>query len=229
MLASSESDVILLTDTERPSLPGLVQVPLSAHYAAAARFKKLYRHASPNSYRYELFCFTRWFYLLDFMRRHGTRRCCVFDTDIMLFSSVERFVDAFGSHPAGNWSWANVISGVDVLDAICRHFERLFEDRKMFAGITKKYTNVTDMGALWDFADRNPQILNQDYFPSIGFDNDINLSHRDLFTMNDGIKSLTIGLDGVPVGKRTDGVRVPFHFLHFQGSAKALMPAFAWC
>ncbi len=41
---------------------------------------------------------------------------------------------------------------------------------------------------------------------------------------------LTIGADGIPVATRADdGTKVPFHFLHFQGSAKDLMAKFAWC
>ena len=36
--------------------------------------------------------------------------------------------------------------------------------------------------------------------------------------MDGGIKSLTIGADGVPVATRDDdGTNLPFHFLHFQG------------
>ncbi len=50
---------------------------------------------------------------------HGIKRCCVFDTDIMLFSPVEHFLVAFGSHLAGSRSRANLISDVGVFTATC--------------------------------------------------------------------------------------------------------------
>ncbi len=226
-LASPDSDVILLTDTKRPNLPEIVQIPLT-NSRAARRFKEIYRHASGNYYQYELFCFTRWFYLQEFMRQNNIKRCCVFDTDIMLFSPVEHFVAAFGNHPAGSWSWANVISDDNVLAAICGHFERTFQDRQLFAAIKEKYRNVSDMAALSHFAEGNPRILDQGNLPAMGFDNDIGASHGELYAMKDGIKLLTVDRNGVPRGRRTDGVEVPFHFLHFRGPAKRLMADFAW-
>jgi hypothetical protein len=226
--ASPDSDVILLTDEPRPHLPGIVQVRLGTHHHAAVRFKKLYRHASINDPRYELLCFTRWFYIRDFVQRHGIERFCIFDCDILLFSPVETFAAAFGKYQLGNWSWANVISSHDALDAICGYFERVFRDRGLLARITEKYRNVTDMGALMEFGQTNPLIFDQRDLPAMGFDNNINIGGPS-YVMKDGIKSLTIGADGIPMATRADdGAEVPFHFLHFQGSAKDLMAKFAW-
>lgn len=226
--ASPNSDVILLTDEERPHLPGIVQVPLATHHHAALRFKELYRHASINDPRYELLCFTRWFYIRDFVQRHGIDRFCIFDCDIMLFSPVETFAAAFGNYQAGNWSWANVISSHDALDAICGYFERVFQDRRLLATIKEKYRNISDMGALVEFGESNPTIFNQNNLPVMGFDSNIRFGGP-LYVMDGGIKALTIGAEGIPVATRAeDGTKVPFHFLHFQGPAKDLMAKFAW-
>jgi hypothetical protein len=202
-------------------------VPLGPHHHAVLQFKELYRHASINDPRYELLCFTRWFYIRDFARRHGIDRFCIFDCDILLFSPIETFAATFGSTPAGNWSWANVISSHDALDAICGYFERVFQDRRLLATLTDKYCNLTDMGALIEFGECNPGIFNQRNLPAVGFDD--NIKTGGLYVMDGGIKSLTIGTDGIPVATRADdGTNVPFHFLHFQGSAKHLMANFAW-
>jgi hypothetical protein len=108
-LASSNSDVILLTDVERPGLPEIRQFALSAHGSTVTEFERLYRHISVNESRYEGFCFSRWFYVRDFVRHYGVGRFCLFDTDIMLFSPVENFAAEFEGCLAGNWSWANVL------------------------------------------------------------------------------------------------------------------------
>jgi len=60
------------------------------YFAGALAFAEAYRHASPNSYEYELFCFQRWFVLRDFMRALGIERCCYLDSDIMLYENIDR-------------------------------------------------------------------------------------------------------------------------------------------
>jgi len=233
-LASPGSDIIILTDAERPCPPGIIQVPLGEHHAAVLHFKRLYRHTSSNRFKFELFCFTRWFCIREFVRRHGIARFCVFDCDVLLFSPVETFVAAFGDHLAGNWSWANTISSLRALDLICGHFEAVFQDRGLFASITKRNRVgaaplVSDMVALFDLAERDSTFLNQHTLLGDGFDDNINFSSGGLFAMDGPIKALTVGADGIPRARRArDGVVVPFHFLHFQGPAKNLIAKFAW-
>jgi hypothetical protein len=233
-LASPGSDVIMLTDVELPSLPGIIQAPLGVHYDAASKFTQLYRHLSVNEFRYELFCFARWFYIRDFVRRHGIARFCTFDCDILLFSPVEVFAAEFGGYMAGNWAWANTISSLEALDLICGHFETVFRSRRLLAAIAEKYRigarpHVSDMLALFELAAGNPAFLNQHALPAKGFDDNINDSSGGLFVMDGPIKSLTVGANGIPHARRTsDGVEVPFHFLHFQGPAKIRMAEFAW-
>jgi hypothetical protein len=228
-LASPNSDIIFLTDAERPNLPGIIQMPVGAHHRAASEFKKLYRHASTNYAKYELLCFTRWFYIRDFVRLYGIDRFCMIDSDVMLFSPIELFAAEFGNHPAGNWSAANLITSLDVLDTICGHFEAVFKNRRFLSKIVDKYGVVSDMTALLDLASGNPTFFNQQNLPAKGFDNNISTSSDGLYMMDGKTKSLIVGSDGIPRARRaSDGVEVPFHFLHFQGDVKALMPRFAW-
>jgi hypothetical protein len=228
-LASPNSDIIFLTDIERPNLPGIIQMPVGAHHHAADEFKKLYRHASINWAKYELFCFTRWFYIQDFVRLHGIDCFCMIDSDVMLFSPIERFAAEFADRPAGNWSGANVIRSVNALDTICEHFQAIFNNRQLLSTIRNKYGVVSDLTAMVDLGSRNSSFFNQYALPAKGFDDNINSSSGGLYLMDGKTKSLTVGRDGIPRARRaSDGVEVPFHFLHFQGDAKALMPTFAW-
>jgi hypothetical protein len=233
LAASPGNEVILLTDALRPGLRGATQVRLSDYQSGAVKFERQYRHTSVNPVEYERFCFSRWFSVREFVHRHGIERFCILDSDILLFSPIESFVAEFDGYRAGNWTWANVITA-STLDGMCDYFERIFRDRHLLTALGGKYRigrtpHLSDMMALFELAAGNPAFLNQKGLPAKGFDNNINLSFDGLFVMDRGIKQLTVGADGIPVARRTsDGGAVPFHFLHFQGAAKSLMPKFAW-
>lgn len=233
--ASPDSDVILLTDKQRPALPEITQALLSDYRTwDAIKFRWRYRHTSDSPADFERFCFVRWYYIREFVRREGIDRFCLFDTDILLFSPVETFAAEFAGYRAGNWTWANVISDVSILDEMIAYFERIFADARLLKEISTKYypgapPRVTDMVALFEMAKGNPAFLDQNTLPPKGFDSNINYSWGDMFAMDGPVRLLRIGADGVPRGKRSsDGTEVPFHFLHFQGPAKPLMEKFAW-
>jgi hypothetical protein len=232
--ASPFNKVFLLTDVLRPGLDGVTQVKLADYASAAIEFGRLYRHTSVNSVEYERLCFSRWFYVREFVRRHGIERFCIFDSDILLFSPIEHFVAAFEGYEAGNWAWANVIA-VPALDTMCEYFETIFRDKQLLHSLANKYRigdrlHLSDMMALWELAAGRSEFLDQTELAARGFDDRINSSFGGLFVMDDGIKSLRVGHDGIPRARRArDGVEVAFHFLHFQGGpAKLLMPKFAW-
>ena len=83
-------------------------------------------------------CFTRWFVIREFVRQHAIDRFCSFDTDIMLFSSVADFAVEFGSHSAGNWSWANTFSGAAAVDLMCDYFSGVFADNELLNQMADK-------------------------------------------------------------------------------------------
>jgi hypothetical protein len=231
--ASPFNKVVLLTDVRRSGLDGVTQVMLADYDSAAIEFERLYRHTSVNRLEYERFCFSRWFYVGEFVRRHGIERFCILDSDILLFAPIEHFVAAFDGYEAGNWAWANVITA-PALDTMCEYFETIFRHNQLLHSLANKYRigdkpHLSDMMALWELAAGRSEFLDQTELAARGFDDRINSSFGGLFVMDDGIKSLWVGHDGIPRARRArDGVEVPFHFLHFQGPAKLLMPKFAW-
>lgn len=198
-LASPLNQIFLMTDYRRPWLPGINQVRLGDLGNPAGTFQKSYRHASSNYRRYERFCFSRWFYVREFMKQRGIERACVLDSDIMLFSPIECFVSEFSGYEAGNWSWANVVTAKGV-NLICEHFGRISNDRAAHALILEKYGVVSDMTVLIGLAQIDGSVMDQSPLASKGFDGNFNFSQ----------------------GKGQ------FHFLHFQGPAKRFMRGFAW-
>ena len=130
--------IILLTDDVRPLDFDITQIPIRDYCQSAVAFEKAYVHSSVNPELFERTCFTRWFVMREFVRRHVIGRFCVFDTDVMLFSSVEGFAAEFGSHAAGNWTWANAFSDVAALDLLCDYFSGVFADSALFDQLAEK-------------------------------------------------------------------------------------------
>jgi len=234
-LASPDSDIILLTDQVRPFNFDITQIPIVDYLQGTIAFEKAYVHTSINDALYELTCFTRWFVIREFVRRHAIGRFCVFDSDIMLFSPVETFAAEFGSHSAGTWSWANSFSDAGALDLMCDYFSDVFADSELLDRMTEKIyrrigkRQVNDMQLLFELSQQNSVFFDQSGFSAKGYDANISDSECDLYLMNGPIKYLTVGRNGIPLARRRhDDVAVPFHFLHFQGSTKWIMHRFAW-
>lgn len=83
--------LILLGDGANRQL-GLVDwEPLEAYWGSAREFERVYVHLSPNSRRFELFCFQRWLALAAFVRRHGLEGpvACL-DSDTLVYLNLER-------------------------------------------------------------------------------------------------------------------------------------------
>lgn len=55
-------------------------------------FKNIYFHLSPNSYDYELFCFLRWFYLYEHMKRKNLNYVLYMDSDYLLFDNFNDYI-----------------------------------------------------------------------------------------------------------------------------------------
>jgi hypothetical protein len=51
-------------------------------------FRQKYSHMSSNSEEFELFCWLRWFYLLEYMRRHHIETAFHCDSDVLLYNSI---------------------------------------------------------------------------------------------------------------------------------------------
>ncbi len=59
-------------------------------------FRKNYSHMSSNTEEFELFCWLRWFYLLEYMRRHHISTAFHCDSDILLYNSIGKIKEIYG-------------------------------------------------------------------------------------------------------------------------------------
>ena len=58
--------------------------------ALSRKFRASYRHRSHNGYDYELFCFLRWFYLLDYLDREDLESVFYLDSDVVIYTDLSR-------------------------------------------------------------------------------------------------------------------------------------------
>src|SRR5262249_15688723 len=222
-LAAPNSEIILLTDEIRPLQMDVKQALIRDYFETAEDFNKDYVHVSILSKEYELNCYLRWFVIRDFARKHAIQSFCYFDSDILLFAPVEKFVSEFRGYIAGNWSWANFISQPEAIDRLCKYLHKTFRDRERLHALAERNRSsfgrphVSDMYILLEWPKSSSGILAQNDFPQKGFDHNIRESEEGLFAMDGGIKRLTQGHHGMWVAHRNnDGAEMPFYFLHFQ-------------
>lgn len=86
--ASPHSEIVLLGN--QLSIPGIHCERLEdLHNENIDKFHNNYKHMSSNPERYEKFCWLRWFYLLEYMRSYNIQLVWHFDSDVLLYSSIE--------------------------------------------------------------------------------------------------------------------------------------------
>jgi hypothetical protein len=94
---SPNSEVVLLgTPGHSFNAPGIqVENIDDLESQEIARFVACYRHMSPNVKSFEMMCFLRWFYLLEYMRRNRIQSVFHLDSDVLLYSSIDTIRDVY--------------------------------------------------------------------------------------------------------------------------------------
>ena len=250
LVANHPPKVVLLS--EGTAVEGATNIDRRKYDATPAivEFKKYYRHMSPNPYEYELFCFLRWFYLLEYMREYKLKRVLYLDSDCLLFSS---------STAIEAWVGSNTLSGLSIPEQVHESYEwcvsghssywtvgmlERFCDFALQSYVTPLYLKmydekwtkarhggICDMTALYLFWRENEEnIFNMAaHRDGAVFDHNINSSFNYLdgeYAVLFGTKKL-IFEDGIPkfVLEKTHE-KILAHALHCQGTAKRLIPSY---
>jgi Flp pilus assembly protein TadD len=220
LISNPGSKVVMIGDSSN-RFEGLDHVKLDGLAQGAADFQALYQHRSENDYSYELFCFQRWFFLRDWMRRENVPRLCALDSDVLLFAKLEELeprIQGFDLAFAGRLGAHFAILTQAGIEALCDFFMELYAKPERLPAAPQ----LTDMLLLPHFlegrgwADLGPA---QDAQPVI----DGNLRLAEGFILKDGLKAIAFDPAGQPWGQRPDGKKVRFAALHFQGTAKRRM------
>lgn len=153
-IASPKSDVVLIGSPQNKKFAtdGIKHELIPDYHQGASEFAKVYKHMSPCEYHYNLFCFQRWFILLDYMRSHNLNECWTLDSDVMLFADLSR--QEFKGMSC-EFTWTTYITRKD-LEELCtitqNHFSdpHLFKYLKQYTKETGNYIKETNMLAISD-------------------------------------------------------------------------------
>jgi hypothetical protein len=122
--------------------------------AQVDQFSHNYVHMSSNTKDYECFCWQRWFYLLELMRKYQLTSVMYLDSDVLLYSALPDLVDIYTIAnkscgfliPQQNredymWCASGHISFWDVasLEALCEFSLRSFSEQRKFDIYKEKY------------------------------------------------------------------------------------------
>lgn len=240
--SNPSSPIILLGDDANAHYAQVEHHRLSDYFVAATSFARVYQHFSTHPESFELICFQRWFALDEFMTRHRIERCVYLDSDVLLYADVTSEMDKFRQFDF-TLCWNTIgcvffVNRREGLDQLCRFITDTYATKnsytydRMVAHYATRLKHdlpggVCDMTAL--------QLYSEQYFGSVGeasyvidgsvYDPNINVPHPG-FEMENDVKKVSWE-NGVPYGTyvRT-GERVRFNSLHFNGSAKKLMPRY---
>jgi len=108
------SQIILLADNpdqyraDFPTTPRIKFAPIKDYYTSAQKFEEVYEHMSTNPRHFELPCFTRWFVIDEYCKRHFISRYFYLDNDVLLYCNLEDWLENFENFAytvTNNVSW----------------------------------------------------------------------------------------------------------------------------
>jgi len=251
---SPNSEVVLLGP--KVSYPNIANVSLEDLQGSSLEldFRKAYVHMSANSESFEFFCFLRWYYLLQFMRRTNTNAVFCYDSDVLLYSSASEIFEAyhlkdfdcgylvlgedeeFTGVTAGTSFWTQA-----ALEKFCDFMTKCYCQKQYLDRLKnywekhsseKRSGGVTDMTMLRLFHQERLIKATNLTFDQNGNVFDPNINRGDdfgggAFEIADGQKKVEF-INGKPMFFRVGPTKelAQAHLLHFQGGAKGKMPLY---
>ena len=217
-------------------------------------FRKSYVHLNTNPESFELICFVRWFYLLQYMELNKVDEVFCFDSDVLLYSSVAELFDVYDlknadcgflifgqedhytSASAGTSFWTR-----EALKKFCDYMVQCYGQEsylKKLKDLWERYRDgggnggICDMTVLYMFWQEN-HVRTVNLFLDRNrniFDQNINLGvdyGAGEFEIFEGQKKVLF-VNGKPNLFRLSPTKeqVMSHLLHFQGQAKGDMPVY---
>ncbi|MEI7815304.1 MAG: hypothetical protein WCJ13_11035 [Coriobacteriia bacterium] len=248
--SNPNSRIVLLGDESNRDCPAYVEHFDSEDYFESAReFANIYRHFSPNPEWVELLCIQRWFVINEFVKRHDIQCFLHIDSDVLLYSDFQNEAEYFGL--LGRFDCArtetspgtSIFSRQEVLGEFCQFIMDVYRNDELLQGIAEAYSRADNFlslmnysgGSLQDMAlftsfCSQPHVMSVDLSATTGgsaFNLVIGYPRGGAFA-NTGCVINVVFSGKVPFGlEKVDGLLTRFHCLHFGGSYKVLMDAYA--
>ena len=217
--------------------------------ADVVEFNRAYLHLSTNEEGYEKFCFQRWFYLLQHMRRHDLDGILHHDSDVLFFSTLARIHDLYGESlnyaavcalPSGSMSGHSSYWSRAALEDFCQYLLRQYTRTELRNGLIemgRRYSamnlsgGICDMTLISNFARQSSRPMGNllEIRGGSAFDHGVHVSDgavQDQYRMEKNLKViLKKGRDYFFV-RDADGQAIQALSLHCQGGYKKLIDTY---
>lgn len=162
-------NIILLGDTENDKYNFIRHALIGDYNTYSKKFEKIYIHLSDKEYKYELFCFQRWFIILEYMKKHNIDKAYYQDSDVIIDCDLTQI-------EYDNKFWYSECSGhtcmftIELLEELCKLILNYYTDESNLLELINmrshmkhieendKWTNVTDMELISLYVYNNRQV-----------------------------------------------------------------------
>lgn len=151
-ITNPNSEIFLISDKENKKYSKYSTfVDISKIQSLESKsFKENYIHLGKSSPNYKMFCMLRWIILRDFMREYNIKECLHIDSDILIFSDLNKALNPFSNYKislAHNLALTMHIKDIEILDEFSKYL--LF-----------KYTNENELNKLKDMYYKTDRVNN---------------------------------------------------------------------
>ncbi len=238
-LTNPDLPIVLLGDRKNRKIKWVTQhYDVADHFDSAKEFEKVYKHRSTNGIKFELFCFQRWFVLLQWMKEQGIERCWCHDSDVMIYSDMSELADQYSDVDlviCAKSGHSLLVQNRQGLEDFCNYVLRMYTDETLDAKLNAFFEQRQSEGGLGGISD----MLAFEYFAH-EFPERVASSHQSyergivdpgMHVTGDFVGDVRKSIhwkNALPYGRLKDGNEaVRFHSLHFQGGNKRLMASHA--
>ena len=238
----NNSDVFLLGDEGNSHYAPDNHRKMSEYDEGVAEFEELYQHLSTNHEGIEKFCFSRWFVLRNFLRKHDYKGAFYIDNDILFFGNAtlefekrKHLYCTLSWHTSGHSSYWTL----EGIEAFCAYLMETYGDKGSydFSRLANHFYvrqhfkldgGLCDMTLLESFARyKFPHLVGECSVASPDrwyYDHVIHEAEG--FEHENGIKKFRFK-NGTPFATHLKLEKdIPFATIHFQGPNKPLIEKF---
>lgn len=165
-LFNPDNDIILLGDKANSKLKNVKHSYIADYFSIAKDFESVYKHMSSNSYSFEIFCFQRWFSILEYVLKNNINAFLCMDSDFLLYESVDTMYESIKSSDfticrkiTPNCTFFKASS----LQTFCDFIRELYLDRKYLKELEGLYKGLVDEGRKGGICDMTAFGLYQKY------------------------------------------------------------------
>lgn len=225
--SNPDSRIILIGSKKNANCPDFVE-----HYDCEEisselieRIEKAYVHFSPNSYKYDIFCIKRWFFMLELFKKLNINSFLHLDPDVLIYVNATKEIKNYQNCEftlSGVSGHTMYVNNLEVLEKFCKFVVELYENPYSLSVIKNMGEScvISDMNLLIMFTyfigRENVAFLDKKRDNAI-YDIKFDYTSKEFFSK---IIFENNGFYGIEKGS---GQKVFYKTIHFQGKMKKYM------